>query len=99
MGVVVGWLTLPNGQPLARATIHFVALKNSVTSVVRGVSASFETDSNGYYRQDIVDGEYRIRISYWANHRPSVILEMLGDVVVDNDSSINSLLNNSAYQP
>lgn len=92
MGLIAGQLSLPTTQAFSNAEIHFTAMAN-VDGVVRGVSASFKTDAEGNYSQEIVHGYYRVTISYWPEHGPMVRRHFLGMATVTAQSAtLNELL-------
>src|SRR5690606_11405179 len=94
MGLIVGQLLLPNGEPMQRARVHFDALRTG--AVPQGASAAVETDEQGRYQQDILPGDYRLSLSYLPPGGPLVRRRMLGDVAVtDESATINQLLNGS----
>jgi hypothetical protein len=91
--LVAGTLLLPDGTPMAGASIYFTAKRTEPDAIVKGIDAFFKTNSTGIYSQEIENGWYTVTIEYqlsgtyprrWA----------LGEVVIEDGptTTLNALI-------
>lgn len=62
--LVAGTLLLPDGTPMAGASIYFTAKRTEPDAIVKGIDAFFKTNSTGIYSQEIENGWYTVTIEY-----------------------------------
>src|SRR5690554_7412398 len=91
--LVAGTLLLPDGTPMAGASIYFTAKRTEPDAIVKGIDAFFKTNSTGIYSQEIENGWYTVTIEYQLSgtypRRWS-----LGEVVIEDGptTTLNALI-------
>lgn len=86
--VVAGTLLLPNGQPMANASIYFTAKRTEPVSIIEGSNTFFNTSSAGVYNQSVVNGFYAVSIEYIADASGAYTRRwQLGDVFIENGAA------------
>lgn len=86
--VVAGTLLLPNGQPMANASIYFTAKRTEAVSIVEGANTFFNTNAAGVYNQSVVNGWYAVSIEYIADASSSHTRRWpLGDVFIEDGAA------------
>lgn len=82
--VVAGTLLLPNGQPMANASIYFTAKRTEPVSIIEGSNTFFTTNNAGVYNQSVVNGFYAVSIEYIADASGAYTRRwQLGDVFIE----------------
>jgi hypothetical protein len=83
--VVAGTLLLPNGQPMANASIYFTAKRTEPVSIIEGANTFFLTNNAGVYNQSVVNGYYAVSIEYIADASGAYTRRwQVGDVFIED---------------
>lgn len=86
--VVAGTLLLPNGQPMANASIYFTAKRTEPVSIIEGSNTFFNTSAAGVYNQSVVNGFYAVSIQYIADASGAYTRRwQLGDVFIEDGAT------------
>lgn len=86
--VVAGTLLLPNGQPMANASIYFTAKRTEPVSIIEGSNTFFNTNAAGVYNQSVVNGFYAVSIQYIADASGAHTRRwQLGDVFIEDGAT------------
>lgn len=86
--VVAGTLLLPNGQPMANASIYFTAKRTEPVSIIEGSNTFFTTNNAGVYNQTVVNGWYAVSIEYIADSSGAHTRRWsLGDVFIEDGAA------------
>ncbi|WP_052417255.1 carboxypeptidase-like regulatory domain-containing protein [Cellvibrio mixtus] len=91
--LLTGTLFLPDGSPLANATIYLTSKRNEIAGIVKGLDGAFTTNAGGHYSQSVHEGFYQVSISHPLAGNPSRRWN-LGNIQVSAGAaiSINDLL-------
>lgn len=86
--VVAGTLLLPNGLPMANASIYFTAKRTEPVSIIEGSNTFFNTSAAGVYNQSVVNGFYAVSIEYIADASGAHTRRwQLGDVFIEDGAT------------
>lgn len=62
--LLTGTLFLPDGSPLANATIYLTSKRNEIAGILKGLDGAFTTNSGGQYTQSVHEGFYQVSVSH-----------------------------------
>jgi len=62
--LLTGTLFLPDGSPLANATIYLTSKRNEMAGILKGLDGAFTTNAGGHYTQNVQEGFYQVSLSH-----------------------------------